>query len=516
MTNTHVDDLEGKRLNENYRVSKVLHWSEHTVICRAQRLDSSATVDLRILDGASIKQLDQFEQTCKKNTLLKHQFIAPLLDVSKTSEGEPFISIAPYELSLDEVLGKETFDVQSSARLIAQIIDGLLYLERNAEQIVLPLPYKVFLEREKQAISSSKVQHVSRHQDTQRKGKTLAYSARIAAWNMSSYLPEDSIFPTLPSELERTKYLPPEALRQEKLDARSQIYTLACIFHQLITGRTPFNSDELVELQSQQLCSDAPRLHETRPDLYFSPELQQVISKSLAKEAAKRYRNLLEFRTALLHAANPGTAAIHKAYSQIIVVLFLLLIGWATYEAFDPVHGPITGMIRSYLQTFAPQDPDPFDERPDMVPSGLPANGSDALASLPPVPPDAVDLGTISASKRLKPGNYYCEKISLAGNAQLIADGEVNLWVKPHKMQDSVLSLADSATITAQKDPHSFNVYYMSQANLHLSGKSKLDCRLLAPAAAIEASDQALISGQVTSNGQILNGNSHFTHMQSD
>lgn len=515
MTNT-VDDLEGKRLNENYRVSKVLHWSEHAVVCRAQRLDSSATVDLRILDAASIKQLDQFEQACKQNALLKHNCIAPLLDVSKTSEGEPFISIQPFEHSLDEILGTDTFDVESSTRVITQIIDGLLYLERNAQQVVLPLPYKVFLDKEKQAISSSNPQHQSSQRDAQRKGKKLAYTARIAAWNMSSYLPEDSIFPNLPSELERTRYLPPEDIRKEKLDARSQTYTLACIFHQLITGRAPFNSDDLVELQSQQLCLTVPKLHESRPDLYFSPELQQVISKALEKDASKRFRNLLEFRAALLRAANPRAAHFHKTYSRVIVVLFLLLLGWSTYEAFDPVDGPIWGMIRSHLQTFAPQDPDPFNERPDIVPSGLPANGSDALSSLPPIPADAVDLGTISASKHLKPGNYYCNKISLAGNAQLTADGEVSLWVKPYKMQDSVLSLADTSAINAQKDPHAFNVYYMSQANLHLSGKSKLDCRLLAPAAAIEASDEALISGHVTSNGQILNGNSHFTHVQSD
>lgn len=515
MTNTQVDDLEGKRLNENYRVSKVLHWSEHSVVCRAQRLDSNSSVDLRILDAASIKQLDQFEQSCKQNTKLKHDFIVPLLDVSKTSEGEPFISIQPFELSLDMILGTDTFDVESSARLVTQLIDGLLYLERNAEQVVLPLPYKVFLEREKQAISSENIQQRSSPRDTQRKGKTLSYTAKIAAWNMSSYLPEDLIFPTLPSEVERTKYFPPEEIHKEKLDARSQTYALACIFHQLITGRTPFASDDLVELQSQQLCSAPPRLHESRPDLYFSPKLQQVISKALEKDPSKRFRNLLEFKTALLGAAIPATR-LHKTSSRILIVLLLCLVGWSAFETFNPVDGPIITMIRSYLLSNAPQDPDPFDERPHILPIGLPANGSDALSSLPPIPQNAQDLGTVTASKHLHPGNYYCDRISLVGNAQLTAEGEVNLWVKPRGMQDSVLSLGDNAVIKARKDPKAFNVYYMSQANVHLSGKSKLDCRLLAPAAAIEASDEALISGHVTSNGQILNGNSHFTHVQSD
>ncbi|MBX9569800.1 MAG: hypothetical protein K2X77_12960 [Candidatus Obscuribacterales bacterium] len=510
MTNTQVDNLEGKRLNENYRVTKVVHWSEHSVLCEATKLDSNKLVQLTILENASIKNIEQFEQACKKASKLKHEALATLYDLNKTSEGEPFLSSEPGEIGLANLLEQgETYQVSSASQLITDIIDGLIYLEHKGIQASLPLPHRIFLQKKIQKLSSGISSRP--HQDGTRKGALLNYSVKLAPWcDMLEFVPEDSLFPSIPSELERTKYLPPDSIRLTKIDARSQIYTLACIFYQLITGRPPFRSDELVDLQSQQLCSPPPRLHDSRPDLFFDPALEAIITKALEKDPSKRYRSLLDFRFALQKFVAPKEAKIHRIYSGVCISLFLILFGWASYALVDPIQG----IISSYQASHAPHDPDPFGERPDDLIPSPPADSITALLNtLPPVPANAINLGSISDSVHLKSGDYFCNKITLDGNKRITAEDNVKLWIKPEKMQDSVLDVSGTAGILADKDPHNFDVYYVSQANIVMTGKSKLDCHLLAPAAVIEASGEALISGEVTSNGQILRDKAHFLHV---
>lgn len=503
MSKQPVDNLEGKRLNENYRVSKVIHWSEHSVICLAEQLDTKKTVKLTILEDASIKNREHFDAVCKKTTKLQHNGLSLLYDLGKTTDGEPFLCSELSDLTLTELLHRgETYELGAATQMITSIIDSLVYLERRGERIILPLPHRIFLQKKAEKISASS-------RANSKSGMTLPYSAKMAAWcNVLDFIPEDSLFSALPSELEQLKHQPPESLRLERLDSRSQVYTLACIFYQLIAGRPPFNSDDLVDLQSQQLCSPPPRLHEARPDLYFDPKLEKVLLKALAKDPSQRYRDLLEFRSAIQQFLSSNKAKLYKTYSNVCLAALILLVGWVAYSSLEPA---------KMLMQPVPVHPDPFGERPDdLLPSPVPASTQDALSSLPAIPADAVNLGTISESMQLKAGNYYCQKIYLDASKQLKATGDVKLWIKPAPMQDSVCTLKESASIESAPDSGNFIIYYVSQANIMLSGKSKLECKLIAPAAAIEASGEALISGDVTSNGQILKEKAHFLHINQD
>jgi len=60
--------------------------------------------------------------------------------------------------------------------------------------------------------------------------------------------------------LQTACYTPPECIKGKVPDTRSQIYTLGCLLYRLLTGVLPFESDDLVELQSQQLCVAPPAL----------------------------------------------------------------------------------------------------------------------------------------------------------------------------------------------------------------------------------------------------------------
>ena len=91
------------------------------------------------------------------------------------------------------------------------------------------------------------------------------------------------------------EYMSPEQLAGDKLDGRSDIYSLGLVAFNCLTGKLPFPSETAQEAMIMRL-TDRPRtLAEMRPELIWPDELQAVMSKALAREAAERYENAAQF-----------------------------------------------------------------------------------------------------------------------------------------------------------------------------------------------------------------------------
>lgn len=92
------------------------------------------------------------------------------------------------------------------------------------------------------------------------------------------------------------QYMSPEQCLGQDLDARSDIYSLACIMQYCLTGEPPFNADSSVSLM-QAHVSEVPISLETRlPKGSFSPPLQLVLNRALAKDRESRYESIAEMQ----------------------------------------------------------------------------------------------------------------------------------------------------------------------------------------------------------------------------
>ncbi|MBA3490247.1 MAG: Stk1 family PASTA domain-containing Ser/Thr kinase, partial [Longispora sp.] len=98
------------------------------------------------------------------------------------------------------------------------------------------------------------------------------------------------------------QYLSPEQARGEAVDARSDVYATGCVLYELLTGQPPFTGDNPVSVAYQHV-REAPRApSESARDV--GEDVDAIVLKALAKNAANRYQSAGEMRADLLRAAS--------------------------------------------------------------------------------------------------------------------------------------------------------------------------------------------------------------------
>lgn len=97
-------------------------------------------------------------------------------------------------------------------------------------------------------------------------------------------------------------YVAPEQARGERVDARSDVYSLGCVFFQAITGTVPFLVDSDVAKLYAHSFHVVPSALERKPGL--PREFDEVLSRALAKDPGERYQSAGDFGRAALAASS--------------------------------------------------------------------------------------------------------------------------------------------------------------------------------------------------------------------
>jgi serine/threonine-protein kinase len=85
-------------------------------------------------------------------------------------------------------------------------------------------------------------------------------------------------------------YMPPERLRGEDGDERSDLYAMGVILYELVAGVAPFEAEDDFDLVNMHLSNAPPAMHSLNPEAAdVTPELEAVARKALAKSPALRW-----------------------------------------------------------------------------------------------------------------------------------------------------------------------------------------------------------------------------------
>ncbi len=84
-------------------------------------------------------------------------------------------------------------------------------------------------------------------------------------------------------------YISPEVCLGQKVDARSDIFSLGIVFYEMLAGKTPFQANSPIELMSAVVKADIPDITFVNPEV--DNTVKQILSKMLSKDRAHRYQS---------------------------------------------------------------------------------------------------------------------------------------------------------------------------------------------------------------------------------
>jgi serine/threonine protein kinase len=100
-------------------------------------------------------------------------------------------------------------------------------------------------------------------------------------------------------------YMSPEQVRGEPADARSDIFALGCVFHEMLTGKRAFRKPTAVETMNAILNEDPPAPSQITRNI--SPALQRLVHRCLEKPPDRRFQSASDLAFALDALSETGS-----------------------------------------------------------------------------------------------------------------------------------------------------------------------------------------------------------------
>jgi serine/threonine-protein kinase len=105
-------------------------------------------------------------------------------------------------------------------------------------------------------------------------------------------------------------YMSPEQCLGVDVDARADLYTVGVIAYELLTGRTPFESEDPVAILRMHVYEPVPAMATTAPRVAVDPGVEAIVRRALAKDRDERFSSANELARALLRDAPTSSSTL--------------------------------------------------------------------------------------------------------------------------------------------------------------------------------------------------------------
>ncbi|MER6310394.1 protein kinase, partial [Streptomyces sp. NPDC001657] len=280
-------------LGQRYELVEQLGQGGMGTVHRAVDHRLRRTVAVKTLSAELARQpefLSRFQREARAAAALNHPGVATVHDVGEDpADGstEPYLVMEYVEgRTLSRVLDAGPLPLAQAVDLTCQVLDALDHSHRHAIVHRDIKPANVML--------------------------TDAGTAKVVDFGIAKALSEVATRLTGTGVAVGTPaYLAPEQINGAETDHRTDLYAVACLLHELLTGRPPYTGDSPFSVMHQHLAADPVPPSRLRPEL--PPALDAVIVRALHKDRDGRYPSAAAMCAALTAAAAPAPEPVPAA-----------------------------------------------------------------------------------------------------------------------------------------------------------------------------------------------------------
>ncbi len=254
----------GSLLAGKYRIFEEVGRGGMGVIYKAEDLKLKRPVALKFLPpewGSHMEAKERFIQEARAAAALSHPNICTIHEVDE-SEGKPFIAMEYIEgENLRDKLKKGPLPVEAALDFAIQAAKGL---EKAHQKGIV-------------------------HRDIKTANIMVTESGQVKIMDFGlAKLRGGSSFTKEGTTLGTVAYMSPEQARGEKVDGRTDLWSLGVVLYEMLTGDLPFKGERDVSILYSIVHEEPKALKDAKPPV--PPELQQVIARALNKDPGQRYQ----------------------------------------------------------------------------------------------------------------------------------------------------------------------------------------------------------------------------------
>lgn len=241
-------------------------------------------VAIKILVASDVPSLKRFQLEAKLVSSLKHHNIVTVYDFGVSFKGQPYLVMDYLEGSnlADEIRKEARLDLVRATWIFCQACDAL-NLAHKRDLIHRDLkPSNFMLVDEEQ------------HDDVV---KLVDFGI---AKHMTMPVSETAQLTQAGQVLGSPLYMSPEQCVGNRLDARSDIYSLGCVMYETLTGKPPLVGTDVFDTIQRHIHETPRSFASVDPELISIPEqIEKIVLKCLQLDPADRYQTILELWTDL-------------------------------------------------------------------------------------------------------------------------------------------------------------------------------------------------------------------------